>query len=216
MRYTLVETMLLQPGCAIRHLNRHLARLRYSCQKLGYPFNELKLRSQLESFTAAICGYGQYKLRLLYDCDGLKSFSAEPYRLPPGELCVRLVSEPMPAFLLELFEHKFTNSPLRIFYQAFINSSALNDLVCEQTPYDYLFMNADGIITEGARSNFYIECKGQLITSPLTAGVLPGTYRAALIEQGAQVQPITGAMLQTADSFFITNALIGKQKIKLF
>ena len=47
-----------------------------------------------------------------------------------------------------------------------------------------IFRNERGELTEGARSNIFIERDGLLLTPPLTAGVLPGILRAELMAQG--------------------------------
>jgi para-aminobenzoate synthetase/4-amino-4-deoxychorismate lyase len=67
------------------------------------------------------------------------------------------------------------------------------------------------VITEGTRSNFYIELDGRLITSPVSAGLLPGTYRDLLIQEGCLVQSITLEMFKKSNRIFISNALIGKR-----
>jgi para-aminobenzoate synthetase/4-amino-4-deoxychorismate lyase len=49
---------------------------------------------------------------------------------------------------------------------------------------ELIFRNERGELTEGARSNIFIEREGLLLTPPLTAGVLPGILHAELIGQG--------------------------------
>jgi para-aminobenzoate synthetase/4-amino-4-deoxychorismate lyase len=192
------------PGRIIRHKDRHLARLQRSCRDNHYPFDRELVEQRLQQFIAEQPDVGECKLRLLYDAQGIRQLTAESYQAPQGELSVRLVTEPMLAFPPEQFRHKFIDSPLREFYVAF-----------PEGPYDHVFMNSDGIITEGTRTNVYIEIDGRLITSPVEAGLLPGTYRDWLIEQGCVVQPITQSMLHSAQRCFISNALIGKREVRV-
>jgi para-aminobenzoate synthetase / 4-amino-4-deoxychorismate lyase len=49
---------------------------------------------------------------------------------------------------------------------------------------EVVFCNQRGELTEGARSNIFIQRDGVLLTPPLDAGVLDGRLRAELIAQG--------------------------------
>lgn len=160
--------------------------------------------SQLNAFADTLSDQ-QQKIRLIYDEAGNIELSAQAYTAPEGVLHIKLIEQSIDDFPQEQFEHKFVDSPLREFYKA-----------CSTVGfYDCLFINKDGIITEGARCNFYIEHKGQLIASPVSTGLLPGTYRELIIKEGCIVKPITITMLKEADQCFISNALIGKRKVML-
>jgi branched-subunit amino acid aminotransferase/4-amino-4-deoxychorismate lyase len=47
-----------------------------------------------------------------------------------------------------------------------------------------VFCNQKGEITEGARSNIFVQHGDILLTPPLEAGVLPGVLRSELIAEG--------------------------------
>jgi para-aminobenzoate synthetase/4-amino-4-deoxychorismate lyase len=53
---------------------------------------------------------------------------------------------------------------------------------------EVVFQNERGELTEGARSNIFVERDGILLTPPLEAGVLPGILRAELIAEGGAVE----------------------------
>lgn len=211
MKYGLVETLLLEKGRHIRHLEKHLSRLQEACRKNEYPFDRLDTKLQLEALSAKQSEGGTYRLRLLLNPAGIVELQAEAYDPPRESLEVVFIDDPIPSFPKEQFACKFTDSPLREFYR-----SAWSAFRFPSTPpFDLLFVNEEGIVTEGTRTNFYIECDGRLITSPLEAGVLPGTYRSVLIEKGCLERPITRELLQQSTRCFLSNALIGFQRASL-
>jgi len=66
--------------------------------------------------------------------------------------------------------HKTTN---RKFYDCFLRKFKRKGF------YDVIFMNEKGEITEGARTNVYLEKKGIIYTPPLKCGLLGGAVREA-------------------------------------
>ena len=68
-------------------------------------------------------------------------------------------------------------------------------------------MNEKYEITEGAISNIFIKKNGELITPPITCGLLNGTYRRHLLEtqKNVKVRILSLKDLQTADEIYICN-----------
>jgi branched-chain amino acid aminotransferase len=79
--------------------------------------------------------------------------------------------------------------------------------------YEALLRDADGFITEGSSSNFFVVRAGALATPPLAAGILDGITRRHLIElarsRGLVVEerPLRPADLAGADEAFISSSL---------
>jgi para-aminobenzoate synthetase/4-amino-4-deoxychorismate lyase len=65
---------------------------------------------------------------------------------------------------------------------------------------DVLLFNERGEITESCIANVVIECDGERWTPPVRCGLLPGTYRASLVEGGAVGERIIGKDEFTEDS----------------
>ena len=79
---------------------------------------------------------------------------------------------------------------------------------------EVVFCNERGELTEGARSNIFIEQNGVLLTPPIDAGVLGGCLRAELFEEGRACE----ATLTPADlknGFYFGNSLRGLIPAKL-
>lgn len=66
----------------------------------------------------------------------------------------------------------------------------------------------NGSVSEGAVSNFIFQIGGEWITTPLSAGVLPGVQRAIVIERcGVIVRSLTNSDLDKVDRGFVISSL---------
>jgi branched-chain amino acid aminotransferase len=73
---------------------------------------------------------------------------------------------------------------------------------------EIICVNESGEITEGAVSNFLFLIDGQWVTTPLSAGVLPGVQRAITIERcGVTVQSLTRRDIERVDSAIVISSL---------
>ncbi len=77
-----------------------------------------------------------------------------------------------------------------------------------------VFVDADGYVTEGAIWSVFVERDGQLLTPPLSRGLLPGVLRAELLEQGKAVE--ADIHIDDLDSgLFLGNSLRGLTKAQI-
>jgi para-aminobenzoate synthetase/4-amino-4-deoxychorismate lyase len=73
-----------------------------------------------------------------------------------------------------------------------------------------IFRNERNELTEGSRSNIFLRRGKQLVTPPVSSGLLPGILRQELLETGQCVEGVlTPDDLQTADEVFLGNSLRG-------
>ncbi len=73
---------------------------------------------------------------------------------------------------------------------------------------DVVLFNQNGEITETTIANIVIRKDQDLFTPPVSSGLLPGTFRAYLLEQGKiKERVITCGELQKADEIFLVNSL---------
>jgi para-aminobenzoate synthetase/4-amino-4-deoxychorismate lyase len=161
----LIET-LRWDGAFVR-LKAHFARMEKSAAVFGLRFSEAAARAALE---AAVAGHsGPSRLRLVLNEAGGHSAAAHDLPPNPAHWTYALAAERADS-ADALLRHKVS---WRELYDAPHPGS--DELV---------FRNERGELTEGARSNIFIERDGMLLTPPLEAGVLPGILRAELIAQG--------------------------------
>ncbi len=84
--------------------------------------------------------------------------------------------------------------------------------------FDFIFLNENEQVTEGARSNVVIRKHEEYFTPPLECGVLPGIYRTSLFRRkgmNLKEKIITEDDLHTADEILLCNALRGLFSVKL-
>lgn len=73
---------------------------------------------------------------------------------------------------------------------------------------EIICVNESGEITEGAVSNFLFRIDGRWVTTPLSAGVLPGVQRAIVIERcGVSVQSLTRSDIDRVESAIVISSL---------
>jgi para-aminobenzoate synthetase/4-amino-4-deoxychorismate lyase len=78
--------------------------------------------------------------------------------------------------------------------------------------FDALFVNEQGFVTEGGRSNVFIKKDGQWITPPLASGCLPGVMRSIILKDSkyqAIEKNISRFDVLNAEEVIFTNALRG-------
>jgi para-aminobenzoate synthetase/4-amino-4-deoxychorismate lyase len=84
--------------------------------------------------------------------------------------------------------------------------------------FDQLFVNQDGQVTEGGRSNVFVKLRNRWYTPPLRAGVLPGVMRAALLADpawAASERELSLEDLRNAEEIVVCNALRGALRAAL-
>jgi para-aminobenzoate synthetase/4-amino-4-deoxychorismate lyase len=161
----LIET--LKWDGAFLRVDAHIARMAASAKALGLSFAESAARQALDHAVAGRAAPARIRLTLNEQAE----HKAAAYDLPPNpEHWTYAVARERTDSADILLRHK-TN---------------WRDLYDREHPGvdEMVFCNERGELTEGARSNIFIERDGMLLTPPLTAGILPGILRAELIAQG--------------------------------
>ncbi len=193
-------------GCA--QLARHLARMQASAAYFGFPFDQAAALAKVEQACAGLPGGALHRLRLALAGDGSLRVQSAP--LAPLAEPVRLLLAEDATRGDDLFlRHK---TSVRTRYDA-----AWRDAEA-QGAFDTLFFNERGELTEGGRCNVFVRLDGRWWTPPLTAGVLPGVMRAALLADPAMQaaeRTITREMLAKAEGIIACNALRGAMDAKI-
>jgi para-aminobenzoate synthetase/4-amino-4-deoxychorismate lyase len=212
-QFSLIETMRCENGTCLL-LNRHLDRLQASAATFQFPFHRDKLHARICTEIAAVPSSAPasnttaWKLRLTLDSSGQAHFATpEPLSAPTAPHLCMLWPEPVSSsdFFLR---HKTTH---RALYNAASQAARASGCL------DALFCNEHGHLTEGATHNVFLRHGTLWRTPPLTAGVLPGVYRAHLLATRPAIQQanLTMADLVSADEIQVTNAVHGPRSITL-
>jgi para-aminobenzoate synthetase/4-amino-4-deoxychorismate lyase len=194
--FKLFETILLEQGEYFL-LDRHFQRLRDSAAYFGFEFLDTKITSQLERLrNERREGRWKVKLTLAHegaislDCNELSQLDLDPSQ----EL--GLARSPVDSSDRFLF-HKTT---LRDLY----NSELQAQPDCD----DILFYNERDEITESTIANVVVELDGKLVTPPIAAGLLAGTFRNDLIRNGEiEEQTVRVEDLKRAGQIFLINSV---------
>ena len=135
-------------------------------------------------------------VRLLLSRTGAMAIQVKPFDDPPVTP-VRVALMPLPVDPSD-FRLRHKTSDRRFYDRARQDGGA----------YETIFVSPDGQLTEGSRTNIFVEREGKLLTPPLASGLMPGILRESLIDEGRAVEaPLTPDDLK--DGFFVGNIVRG-------
>jgi para-aminobenzoate synthetase / 4-amino-4-deoxychorismate lyase len=171
--FSLLETLLWTPDEGYFLLSYHLERMQQSALYFSFEIDMQEVRDKLALFSNTF-EKAPYKVRVLVDKYGGVTCEREPLPSGPPAPKPRVCLAPSPVNSADPFlYHKTTN---RAIYKSALESCPGYD--------DVILWNAKGEITESCFANVVAEIDGQLYTPPVSCGLLPGTFRAWLLDQG--------------------------------
>lgn len=175
--FELLETMLWQKEQGYFLLDYHLMRLQDSASYFDFVANELKINGALRQLSVELesQGYARQRVRMTISKAGhvhLESTPLEGSNLLGESKIVRLSDLPID-IANPFYYHKTTQ---RQIYEAPRQQHA--------DCFDVLLWNEHNQITEFTIANFVLELDGKHYTPPVSCGLLNGTYRQYLIDQG--------------------------------
>ena len=200
--FELFETIRASATEGCRHRALHLARMAQSARYFGMPFDAALAHATLDEACAGFSADRLYRLRLALDQDGqftVRSAILAAISEPVGLLLSHQASAADALFA----RHK---TSIRAHYDAAWRAAE------QQGGFDTLLFNRRGELTEGGRSNVFVQIDGRWVTPPLSCGVLPGIMRAVLMATPAwqaSEAVITRDMVIGADALMVCNALRG-------
>ncbi|MBL8564668.1 MAG: aminodeoxychorismate synthase component I [Hyphomicrobiaceae bacterium] len=174
--FELIETLLFDGAAGYVLLDRHMARLAASANYFGFPFDSRAIETALANVVEGRAGE-RLRVRLLLAEDGRITVTAVPQPAQaPGSVMRYVVSPTRLNSSDALLYHKTTRRELYDReWQQFHDNAGADEVV---------YLNENGDLAEGSRTNIFVERGGVLLTPPLSAGLLPGTLRADLIASG--------------------------------
>ena len=171
--FCLLETMLWTPEQGVVLLNYHLNRMADSAAYFGFDFDAAGARRALESLVRTLDGQ-RHRIRLLQPLDAAPKLEHEALResatAPPA--LVGLAAHPIDPENPFLY-HKTTRRD--VYEQALRSVSGCDDV---------LLWNPDGFLTETTIANIVVDIGGGRFTPPVNCGLLGGTYRQWMLDQG--------------------------------
>jgi para-aminobenzoate synthetase/4-amino-4-deoxychorismate lyase len=202
--FSLFETMLWTPGEGFSLHGKHLARMLDSADYFDIPLTKERLEEYLEKISSRF--RRPQRVKVFLDQTGALNFETRPFkRLEDRQpLMAGLAKEPVDSSNVFLF-HKTTH---REVYQSARKGYETLD--------DVLLYNEKGELTEFTIGNLVVELEGQLLTPPITCGVLAGTFRAHLLETiQLQESLIRVDQLDRCARIFRVNSVRGWQDVRI-
>lgn len=207
--FALIETLRWTRADGYFLLSFHLDRLIRSAHYFGFSCTrvsaEQALAKKADTFTAPMM-----RVRLLLDAEGKLTIEANALPQDEPQTLRFALSEHRVSSLESLLYHKTTR---REFYE-----SALERLRALCGVDEVVFQNERGELTEGSRTNLFIERAGMLFTPPVESGLLAGTLRRALLADAARPcreAVLTPADFETADAIYLGNSVRGLLRAQL-
>jgi len=235
--FSLLETMLWTPEEGFFLREKHIARMLDSAEYFGFPISdeyrwlssperseaETKDVSKpplpkeiIETYLNKISSQfnSPQRVRLLLDKNGNLNYEAKPFQPPElqppssaaGMFRVCLARQPVNSNDVFLF-HKTTH---RAVYDNAMRSAGHGDYD------DVLLYNEHNELTEFTIGNLVVEMNGELFTPPISCGLLPGTFRAHLLETGQiQERIIRMEELEACSKIFLVNSVRKWREVEL-
>jgi para-aminobenzoate synthetase/4-amino-4-deoxychorismate lyase len=203
-RFSLLETVLWSPGEKFFLQEKHVARMLDSAAYFDIPITKEKLEAYLEQISSTF--FTPQRVRILLKQTGDLNFQSSRFDMTAGQqtLNVCLAKEPVDSNNVFLF-HKTTERE--------VYESARRGL---ETFDDVLLYNELGELTEFTIGNLVVELDGRLVTPPISCGVLAGTFRAHLLENGqVQERSINVDQLNKCTKIFRVNSIRQWQRVEI-
>lgn len=198
----------------------HLARLSAGCVRLGLPYDEELIKTELQAFSALL-GEGVAKL-ILTRGDGRRGYAA-PQPATPRRI---LSGSPLPCYPEAHAEYGVRLFPCatRLAEQPLLaglkHLNRLEQVLARSEWSDErcaegLMRDSQGRIIEAVFSNLFLVSKEALLTPSLERCGVAGVMRSVLLEQAAAlgiavaVRDISYAELLAADEVFVCNSVYG-------
>lgn len=196
-----------------QRLQSHIQRMRTSALALRISFDSEIAEKLILDACASFDKNLSYRLRLDLASSGVLSVSSAVIHQTNEPVKIFWATDILPGDVTMhsgdvLLRHKV--SVRTLYDQAWQEATKLGG-------FDALFCNEQGLVTEGGRTSIFVKPQGssEWLTPPVSAGLLPGVMRAALLadpKMNAREANLTIKDVSMADEIILSNALRGAIK----
>ena len=202
--FQLLESLRWTSGEGYFLLERHLDRLMGSAEYFSFVADRTAVERTLLEQAANLTEPS--KVRLLLHRNGAMSVAAQP-------LSENAWSEPV---TVGLARAPISSKDVFLYHKTTHRESYLAARASRPDCDEVILWNERGELTEAANFNIILEIDGRRVTPPLSSGVLAGTFRGCLLENGE----IEEAVLSTSDlaratRLWLTNSVRGRLEARL-
>jgi len=201
-QFSLLETMRWTPAEGFFLRERHIDRLLDSANYFAFSVSEKAIEESLDQIASGFTT--PQRVRLLMDRNGNINTESTTHQTTEKMIQVRLAEKPINSDNVFLF-HKTTK---RDIYE----NARAGFPNCD----DVLLYNERGELTEFTIGNLVVELGGELITPPVDCGLLPGTFRAHLLETGQVMERVVLIQrLKDCTKIFRVNSIRSWEMVQL-
>lgn len=203
-KFDLLESLKWEPVSGYWLLERHLARLKDSAEYFDFAVNLDEVRARLEALSQTLAP-APHKVRVTVSHAGKIQCAAAPLAENTSQpLTLAIAPTPIASSNVFLF-HKITYR--KIYEEA--------RAACPEAD-DILLWNEHGEVTEALTNNLAVKLAGEWFTPPVHCGLLAGTYRAQLIDEGKlRERVILVDELKQAQELAVLNSVRGWRAARL-
>ncbi|MDH4113604.1 MAG: aminodeoxychorismate synthase component I [Actinomycetota bacterium] len=203
-RFELYETVRHDPGDGFLHLERHLQRLRASCDYFGFACDEEAVVDALDE-AATRFPDRPARMRVSVDRRG---------RVDVGTTALVPPAEPVPVAIDH--GHPVDPGDPMLFHKTSLRGPYDDARARHPDADDVLLVNDRGEITEATIANVAVSFGGRWVTPPLDAGLLPGVGREVALEEGWLIEgAIRVDELPGAEAIELLSDVRGRRKVRL-
>lgn len=198
--FALIETLRWEPDRGFPFFQEHWNRLRSAAERFefDFDFDRKKLFRRLQ---AAVANKREpQRVRVELWADGRTRIETAPL-LPESA-----------SWRLSLADEKVDPKELWLFFKTTLRGRYDRALAAARASGadEAVFLNTEGLLTEGTRTNLFVKLEGRWWTPPLESGLLPGVYRQHLLQTGrVRERALRLEDLARAEGLAVGNALRG-------
>ena len=197
-QYELLES-LLWDGQSLFLEEAHITRLNQAASFFCFPFDKIKIEAKLHQHCSMLPA-SPHKIRLLVDKSG--KITCQSLRISPVNLPVTCRLAESPVDIKNPFLYYKTTE--RTIYDQAMSAVLANHDDFEEV----LLWNQRGELTESTKSNIIVEREGERFTPPLACGLLAGTFRQYLLQEGKVKESIISLdELSTIRQLWLVNSV---------
>jgi len=202
--FQLLETLLWTPFSRYVLLDYHLKRLTDSAEYVGFEMRVDVVKEELAR-VATTFGATAQRVRLTVARSGAVTCSATEL---PAE--ARRFSD------IGLSRCAVHSHDWHLYHKTTARNVYEDALAASPGAKDVLLFNEEGEITETTIANVAFEIDDELRTPPLRCGLLPGTYRAWLLDLGVLREcPVTMDEALACGHVYLMNSVRGMQRVRI-
>ena len=206
-RFELVETMLYEPDRGYFLLEGHLRRLAESADYFDFRLDPTEVRERLMDLGGGL-KRGAHRVRLRVDRQGRVTLESAPLSSGAGETPAPQITAGHGPWRLRLADRPITAGDVFLYHKTTCRGTYEAAFASRGDCDDVVLWNEQRQATETTIANLVVRKGGRLVTPPVACGLLPGVFRAHLLETGQiHEEIITLDDLRHAKQLFAVNSV---------